>query len=116
MFNRKIISALALFLTVAAVLIYRRGEPVREVRPIGTPQTIATPLGLPPVPVPADNPITVEKVALGKRLFFDMSLSIDKSVSCAMCHDPDHGGGRRERAHIPDSPRQGHGRFACWPP
>jgi hypothetical protein len=38
MFNRKIISALALFLTVAAVLIYRRGEPVRPVRPIGTPQ------------------------------------------------------------------------------
>jgi cytochrome c peroxidase len=74
MFNRKIISALALFLTVAAVLIYRRGEPVRPVRPIGTPQTIATPLGLPPVPVPADNPVTVETVALGKRLY---------STSCA---------------------------------
>jgi cytochrome c peroxidase len=91
MFNRKIISALALFLTVAAVLIYRRGEPVRPVRPIGTPQTIATPLGLPPVPVPADNPVTVETVALGKRLYFDTSLSIDKSVSCARCHDPAHG-------------------------
>jgi len=91
MFNRKIISALALFLTVAAVLIYRRGEPVRPVRPIGTPQTIATPLGLPPVPVPADNPVTVETVALGKRLYFDTSLSIDKSVSCARCHDPGHG-------------------------
>jgi cytochrome c peroxidase len=91
MFNRKIISALALFLSVAAVLIYRRADQVRPVRPIGEPQTIATPLGLPPVPVPADNPVTVETVALGKRLYFDTSLSIDKSVSCATCHDPGHG-------------------------
>jgi cytochrome c peroxidase len=90
MFNRKIM-ALALFLIVAAGLICRRGEPVRPVRPIGTPQTTATPLGLPPVPVPADNPLTVETVALGKRLYFDTSLSIDKSVSCATCHDPNHG-------------------------
>ena len=93
MFNRKIISALALLSTIAAVvvLIYHRGEPVRPIRPIGTPQTIATPLGLPPVPVPADNPVTVETVTLGKRLYFDTSLSIDKSVSCATCHDPNHG-------------------------
>ena len=91
MFNRKIISALALFLIVAAVLIYPRAERVRPVRPIGKPQTIATPLGLPPVPVPADNPLTVETVALGKRLYFDKALSIDKSVSCATCHEPDQG-------------------------
>ena len=94
--NHRIISALAPFLTIVAVvvLVYHRGDPVtsvRPVRPIGTPQTITTPLGLPPVPIPADNPLTVETAALGKRLFFDMSLSIDKSVSCAMCHDPDHG-------------------------
>jgi cytochrome c peroxidase len=91
MFNRKIISALALFSIVAAVLIYSRAEHVGPVRPIGKPQTIATPLGLPPVPVPADNPFTVETVALGKRLYFDKALSIDNSVSCATCHDPNHG-------------------------
>ncbi|WP_457746120.1 cytochrome-c peroxidase [Sulfurimonas sp.] len=34
----------------------------------------------------SDNPITKEKVALGKELFFDKELSIDKSVSCATCH------------------------------
>jgi cytochrome c peroxidase len=91
MFNRKIISELALFSIVAAMLIHRRGEHLRPMRPIGKPQTIATPLGLPPVPVPADNPVTVEAVTLGKRLYFDTSLSIDKSVSCATCHDPAHG-------------------------
>ncbi len=46
---------------------------------------------MPPVPVPADNPLTVETVALGKRLYFDEGLSIDNSVSCATCHDPNHG-------------------------
>ena len=49
MFTRKIILSLALFLIVAAGPIYRRSGPVRPVTPIGTPQTIATPLGLPPV-------------------------------------------------------------------
>jgi cytochrome c peroxidase len=91
MFNPKIISALALVSTIVVVLVYHRGEPVRPVRPIGTPQTIATKLGLPPVPVPADNPGTVETITLGKRLYFDTSLSIDNSISCATCHDPGHG-------------------------
>ncbi len=38
--------------------------------------------------IPRDNPLTVEKVALGKALFFDKRLSADGSVSCATCHDP----------------------------
>ena len=38
-------------------------------------------------PAPADNPTTPEKVALGKRLFFDSTLSRDGTVSCASCHD-----------------------------
>jgi hypothetical protein len=62
MFNPKIISAFALVSTIVVVLVYRREEQVRPLRPIGKPQTIATPLRLPPVPVPADNPLTVETV------------------------------------------------------
>jgi cytochrome c peroxidase len=50
-----------------------------------------TPLGLPPVPVPADNPQTPEKIALGKRLFEDKRFSGDGTVSCATCHDPAKG-------------------------
>jgi cytochrome c peroxidase len=49
------------------------------------------PLGLKPVPVPADNPITPEKVELGKQLYFDTRLSCDDTVSCASCHDPKKG-------------------------
>ena len=40
------------------------------------------------VPSPTDNPTTPEKVALGKKLFFDKRLSLDGTVSCASCHDP----------------------------
>jgi cytochrome c peroxidase len=41
------------------------------------------------MPVPADNPQTSNKIALGRQLFFEKRLSSDKSVSCATCHDPD---------------------------
>jgi len=47
------------------------------------------PLGLPEVPIPDDNPITPEKVALGKMLYFDTRLSKDGTISCATCHDPE---------------------------
>ena len=46
-------------------------------------------LGLPPLNIPADNPQTTEKVALGKRLFNDKRFSANGSISCASCHHPD---------------------------
>jgi cytochrome c peroxidase len=38
--------------------------------------------------VPANNPLTEEGVALGKKLFFDRILSGDGTQSCASCHNP----------------------------
>ncbi len=38
-------------------------------------------------PVPKDNPMTPEKVALGQQLFFDPRLSADGTVSCNTCHN-----------------------------
>ncbi len=49
------------------------------------------PLGLPKLPVPADNPLTREKIELGRRLFYDRRLSLNDTVSCAMCHIPEQG-------------------------
>lgn len=40
------------------------------------------------MPVDPENPMTVEGVALGKRLFFDPILSRDSTISCASCHLP----------------------------
>jgi cytochrome c peroxidase len=59
-----------------------------DVRPAGSVVRIETPLGLPEVPIPADNPPTKETIALGRRLFFDNALSRDKNISCASCHHP----------------------------
>ena len=52
---------------------------------------VKCPLGLKPVVVPEDNPMTPEKIELGKRLYFDTRLSKDGTVSCATCHDPKEG-------------------------
>ena len=41
--------------------------------------------------VPDDNPMSAEKVELGKLLYFDGRLSADGTVSCATCHAPDKG-------------------------
>ena len=52
------------------------------------------PLGpLPAVPVPADNPMSPEKVELGKMLFWDSRLTGDASSPCAVCHEPGKGWG-----------------------
>ncbi len=47
---------------------------------------VATPLGLPPVPIPKDNLQTPAKIALGDRLYHDVRFSADGKVSCATCH------------------------------
>lgn len=41
------------------------------------------------IPSPSDNPLSKEKIELGKKLFFDKQLSRDGSVSCATCHVPE---------------------------
>jgi cytochrome c peroxidase len=47
----------------------------------------AEPLGLPPVPIPADNPQSAEKIRLGDKLFHDKRFSSTGTVACANCHD-----------------------------
>ena len=50
------------------------------------------PLGLTDAPgTPENNPLTESRVALGRKLFFDPILSENGTVSCASCHQPDHG-------------------------
>lgn len=53
---------------------------------------IKLPLGLTAAPlVPTENPMTVEKWILGKKLYYDKILSTDGSVACASCHSPAKG-------------------------
>ncbi len=78
-------------------VVAARAAPAREkVGPAGL--AFPPPLGLPAVPVPADNPITAVKVALGRKLFFDRRLSRNDTISCGMCHVPEQGFTVREMA------------------
>jgi cytochrome c peroxidase len=47
------------------------------------------PLGLPPLP--GDAQLTAQMISLGRKLFFDRSLSSNGTMSCAMCHVPEQG-------------------------
>lgn len=44
----------------------------------------------PQVQLPADNPLTEEGVALGRRLFHETRLSVNGTQSCASCHEQGH--------------------------
>ncbi|NBO93692.1 MAG: cytochrome C peroxidase, partial [Planctomycetia bacterium] len=53
---------------------------------------IKVPLGLTSnPPIPAENPMTVAKWNLGRKLYYDAILSSDRTVSCSSCHDPKRG-------------------------
>lgn len=54
-------------------------------------QAASPPLGLPPLPTVEGQPLTPEKIDLGRRLFFDRRLSSNGTLSCALCHIPSQG-------------------------
>lgn len=82
---------LLIVLAASALLVHSQQQTRSTLLPIGQPVQIKAPLGLPPVPIPADNPPTAETVALGRRLYYDPILSADNTVSCATCHSPQYG-------------------------
>jgi cytochrome c peroxidase len=53
-----------------------------------TPLQLSISERLPKVKLPEDNPLTVEGVELGRRLFNETRLSRNNGQSCASCHDP----------------------------
>lgn len=70
----------ALLLGLAALLA---GRPAAA----ETPYVLDLPRGFPPPEVPADNPLTWERVELGRLLFYDTRLSGNQTFSCASCHE-----------------------------
>ncbi len=56
---------------------------------------LTTPAGFPEMFIPADNPLTQERIDLGRRLFYDPILSRDTSLSCATCHMQENGFGQQ---------------------
>ena len=65
--------------------------PIPAASPLADPKSlkqVGVPVEATRAAVPADNPQTPEKVALGEKLFFDGRLSSDGTVACSTCHDP----------------------------
>ena len=82
---------LTLLLIVSALNVACRSEQTAggftpEIQPL--PQQLTT---YEAMPIPPDNPMSPEKVALGRQLFFDERLSVDGSRSCYSCHVCEHG-------------------------
>ena len=80
---------------------------------------------LPAIPWPADNPYSLARAELGKLLFFDGRLAADGEVSCAFCHQPEHGfaggsafsvgvSGKPEARHTPTIINRAWGRSQFW--
>src|SRR5579862_2609493 len=89
--GRLFLSVLILALAACALLVHSQDQTSSALLPIGTVAQIKAPLGLPPVPIPRDNPPTAETIALGRQLYYDPILSVDRTVSCATCHSPEYG-------------------------
>jgi len=64
-------------------------QPKAKLLPAGvTPFRLSVSERLPKVKLPEDNPLTVEGVGLGRRLFNEPRLSRNNAQSCASCHEP----------------------------
>lgn len=87
---------------------------------------LEAPLGFPePLAAPVGNEFTPERTELGRRLFFDPVLSLDRTVACASCHQPEHGfadprrfslgvGGKRTKRNSPTLFNRGHAALQMW--
>lgn len=85
--HRKRIAVLGMSLSITTfVFAAFQGSSI----PPGTTRfNLIPPRGIPMPPLTADNPLTIEGVALGDRLFNEVKLSDNNSISCASCHHED---------------------------
>jgi cytochrome c peroxidase len=56
-----------------------------------TPVVIETPSHFAKMEIPADNPFTKEGIALGRKLFHEVRLSLNNTLACASCHGANTG-------------------------
>lgn len=75
---------LVLFIAVLVILSCKKDKVGYE----PTPYVLDIPSHFPDMIIPEDNPMTVEGVELGRKLFYEKLLSGDNSMSCAECHSP----------------------------
>ncbi len=129
---RVLVFSIFFFVLLAFAVIYHPTDAMSSppdqgpaVLPIGKPLQIKAPLGLPPVPIPPDNPPTAETVSLGRQLYYDPLLSADNTISCASCHGPQMGftdtrpvslgvGGKQGTRHSPTVINSAYSSLQFW--
>src|SRR5258706_1052740 len=92
--TRKGLYIMLLLTAGVATVIFAASRPIPTSGPLAKPkslQQVGIPLQETSAAVPMDNPQTPQKIALGKKLFFDARLSADGAVACSTCHDPARG-------------------------
>ena len=85
--------ATADYRTRSLALVNRRGQEADLLEFARNP-----PLGLPAIPALRQQALSPQRVALGRKLFFDRRLSLNNTFSCAMCHIPEQGFASNELA------------------
>ncbi len=76
---------LLIALTAMAFSCVWQKEPAQE--NVATPYALEAPAKFPKISLPEDNPMTVEGVAMGRRIYYDRSLNTQKvGVACSDCH------------------------------
>jgi cytochrome c peroxidase len=77
------------------------------------------------IPTPEDNRLSVDRIELGQKLFFEKMLSRDRTLSCGSCHEPEHSftvaeafakgfGGQRTTRNPPALVNRAYGRSFFW--
>lgn len=83
---KRVINIFIIFLISSIIFIScDNNTQVDEFNP--TPYTLKLPEWLPTPSLPDDNPLTIQGIKLGNKLFFEKKLSRDNSQSCGSCHN-----------------------------
>jgi cytochrome c peroxidase len=89
-----VVTTISIAIAVFAERLVKATMPPPQPGPLAAPKSARQtgyPAELARWVTPDDNPPSAAKIALGKSLFFDDRLSVDNTVACANCHDPDKG-------------------------
>jgi cytochrome c peroxidase len=88
--NKKYLSIFTIALITLIAACRPCAEEQAEDVAAATPYNLIIPPFFPPMDIPADNPLTVEGIELGRFLFWEKKLSGNNTMSCGTCHTPEH--------------------------
>jgi len=76
----------AILLLVLTISACKKAAVLEPLSPVLHAIQLEVPVGFPALVDNPDNPLTVEGIELGRKLFYDVRLSRSNKISCASCH------------------------------